>query len=127
MTDLNAFYAALGAFAAVAGVIGMILGLGVAWGIFKHSHKVLADSHTRLKSDYFDHKENRQIHIDPERDQASEDAYRESVTLSLQKIEASTSQVNERCLRRAMDCGAHFVSIEKKLAAATGKPNGETS
>ena len=125
MTDLNAFYAALGAFAAVAGIIGMILGLGVAWGMYKHSHKALADGHARLKSDYFSHKENRQIHIDPERDQAAEDAYRESVTNSLRKIESAIAQVNDRCLIRTKDCAGHFLAVEKKLAAATGKPNGE--
>jgi hypothetical protein len=105
-------------------VAGMLLGAGVAWGILKSRTSSLGASHQRLKADFITHKDNKEIHIDPVRDKRSTEDYRESVNANFGEIKQMIGKLDARCESRGHVCTGHFVSLETKIAAATGRANG---
>lgn len=110
---------------AVAGMCGMLIGAGIRFGMDRHTLKTQGESHQSLKSEFVKHKDDKEIHIDPKRDDKLETIFRDGIHASLNDIKSQLVTLNMRCENRGAECVGHFGSLERKLAAATGKANGE--
>src|SRR4030042_4650075 len=86
-----------------------LIGLGISIGVWKTTLRALRDSHSRLKDAFVDHKDDRDIHVDPRRD-----------TAALFVIQTTVSRIDKRCEERGNICAGHFTSVERKIAAQSG-------
>ena len=114
------------AIAGMTGSAGMLVGWGITWGKTKQTIVTLISSLDTMRMDMVSHHLDRRIHIDPDRDIKAESAFRESVTDSFGDLKESIRVLNSRCEKRGADCAVHFGKIESRIAAATGKTNGES-
>lgn len=88
---------------------GVLIGFGIAWGATRAGLQSLGG----LKKEFGAHKDNTEIHIDPNRDPAT-----------LSAITALLERIDKRCENRGQVCAEHFSRVEQKIAAATGRIHG---
>lgn len=103
---------------------GALIGSGIAWGMLKKTVASLSESHGKLKAEFVYHKDDREIHLDPRRDEKAEKDFRTGLEAHFAEIKQSLGVLNTRCEARGGECNKHFANVELKLAAATGKVNG---
>jgi hypothetical protein len=109
----------------IAGAGGLFVGWGIAWGTTRKTVTTLVSEVRIVKESIEKHHADRRIHVDPERDGQILEGLRDLIDENFAEIKATLKQVNTRCEARGMDCTKHFTGLEKKLAAYTGKSNGE--
>ncbi len=105
---------------------GLLVGWGITWGATKHTLGTLTKSVDALKGEFINHKDNREIHIDPKRDDKALNDLKDSISSHFFDVKKSLETLNFRCEKRGDDCGRHFSHLENRISAATGKPNGES-
>lgn len=109
----------------VTGSIGLILGWGITWGKTKQMLQSLVDGHEGLKKEFIEHRRDLRIHIDPDRDQKSASDFRSYLNDHFAELREQISRLDGRCEKRGTDCAGHFGVLERRIAAATGKSNGD--
>ena len=102
-----------------------LIGLGISIGIWRTTLKTLRESHGKLKTEFIEHKSDRTIHIDPERDAASEDTVRKAIADGFANVNVRLDRIDSRCEGRGRDCANHFESLGNRISAWSGKANGE--
>jgi hypothetical protein len=103
----------------------MLIGFGVVWGASKASLNGLRKSHSTLKDEFIRHKDNTKIHIDPDRDPAALHIMEGTIMKRFDSQDTILNTISQRCEDRGKECGHRFSSLDLKIAAQTGKANGD--
>ena len=110
----------------VTGICGVLVGAGFRVGIDRHTLRVQGESHIQLKEQFIKHKDDREIHIDPRRDDKAMQTLITNFNGHFEEIKSSLNALNIRCETRGGECIRHFATVERRIAAATGKANGDS-
>lgn len=114
-----------GEWTAIGTAAGMLIGFGAVWGASKASLNGLRKSHAALKDEFGKHRDNHRIHIDPDRDPAALNMMERTIMKRFDSQDTVLNTISQRCEARGRECGQHFTNLDLKIAAQTGKANGD--
>lgn len=103
-------YGLIAIVAPVSAGAGILIGFGMKWGSKTTTLRSLNKSHDGLKQEFIRHKDNKQIHRDPERDSAS-----------MADLKSLLVKIDTRCEKRGTECMRHFSQVEQRVARYTGR------
>ena len=104
---------------------GTLIGYGIVWGTKKTALNGLWKSHANLEVDVKAHHENLDKHIDPKRDALYFQTVLDSQNSGFSRVVIWLEKIDARREARGTTCAWHFLKIEKKVAAISGKGNGD--
>ena len=117
--ELVGIGSALGALAAT------LVSYGVLYGRTKSTIESTTKSVLDLTGSVDKHHSNLEIHIDPKRDDKIIQAVVDSQESGFERMGKWLEKIDSRCEERGKTCSGHFLKIEKKVAAISGKGNGD--
>lgn len=119
--EAAAIYGGIGAAGAV---IGWIVRGTRAWTGVEKDLQAIQKSHFNLKDKFIEHKDDRDIHVDPRRDSDSLLGLKEMITSNFSAMNIRLDRIDGRCEKRGEMCSEHFSRVEQRISAATGRTNG---
>ncbi len=101
--------------------------IGVLRNYFRNETglQTVSKSHNNLKTEFINHKDNRAIHLDPQRDAKAAGDLKDMIADGFDSVNGRLDKIDQRCEARGDKCSAHFTRVENKIAAMSGKVNGE--
>lgn len=115
----------LGAGVAGGTILGYLLNGARKWFQQESTVETLSGSHKKLKEEFIGHKDDHKIHLDPERDPAVIRELKETILDRFDRVDGRLDKIDNRCEARGKECTNHFTGLERKIAATTGKANGD--
>jgi hypothetical protein len=104
--------------------ITILIGYGVIWGRTKSAIEASTEKVSTLNTSLEKHHADLTIHIDPARDSRFIQRIINSQDEGFGRMGDWLQKIDRRCEERGMLCSNHFLRVERKIAAYTGKGNG---